>query len=58
MAMTEHTLRIFKINTVELAIQHRESCIGEHCCISLLMLREMAECVGVVFDEKEKRLFI
>lgn len=45
----------YKINVLEIAEQHKESCIGEECGISLILLREMAEKAGVKFSEEDVR---
>ena len=50
--------KVYKLNTLEIAKHHREFCEGEDCNISLIILMQMAENLGVSFTEKEKELFI
>lgn len=52
------SLKAYKMNAIALAKHHRETCPGETCDVSLLMLRLMAEEVGVVFTKEEAELFI
>jgi hypothetical protein len=49
---------VYKFNIMELAKHHRKYCEGEDCVISLYLLREMTERLGIVFTEKEKELFL
>ena len=48
----------YKFNVIQLAKHHRKYCEGEDCVISLYLLREMAEKLGIKFTEKEKDLFL
>jgi hypothetical protein len=48
----------YKFNVIQLAKHHKKYCEGENCVISLYLLREMAEKLGIKFSEKEKRLFL
>jgi hypothetical protein len=48
----------YKFNVIQLAKHHKKYCGGENCVISLYLLREMAEKLGIKFSEKEKRLFL
>jgi hypothetical protein len=48
----------YKFNVINLAKHHRRNCEGEDCVISLYLLREMAEKLGIVFTDKEKELFL
>jgi len=50
--------KIYKLNAMELAKHHKKYCEGESCVISLNVLREMAEKVGVKFTKKERELFL
>ncbi len=50
--------QVYKLNTLELAKNHRKYCIGEDCVISLNVLRMMAEECGVKFSKKEREEFI
>jgi hypothetical protein len=43
---------------IQLAKHHRKYCEGEDCVISLYLLREMTEKLGIKFTEKEKELFL
>ena len=48
----------YKFNVIQLAKHHRKYCEGEDCVISLYLLREMAEKLGIKFTEKERGLFL
>jgi hypothetical protein len=48
----------YKFNVINLAKHHRKFCEGENCVISLYLLREMAEKLGIKFSDKEKELFL
>ena len=48
----------YKLNLIELAKHHRKFCEGEDCNISLILLMQMAEKLGIVFSDKEKELFL
>lgn len=48
----------YKFNVINLAKHHRKHCERENCVISLYLLREMAEKLGIKFTEKEKELFL
>lgn len=49
---------ILKFNLIELVKHHRRFCEGKKCNISLYLLLEMAEELGLEFTDKEKELFI
>ncbi len=49
--------RVLKKNAMALAKHHRKHCDGEHCTISLYLLRLMAEKAGVKFTEYQKGVF-
>lgn len=51
-------LEAFKINTLNLAKHHKEHCKDGNCGVSLYQLRKMAEMIGIVFTDDEKRLFM
>ena len=51
-------IQSYKLNTLELARTHRGTCCGEHCTISLNVLRMMAEQCGVVFSKEEMEEFL
>jgi len=48
----------YKFNLIQLAKHHRKFCEGEYCNISLILLMEMAEQLGIKFTNKEKELFL
>jgi hypothetical protein len=48
----------YKFNVIQLAKHHRKYCEGENCVISLYLLREMTEKLGIKFTKKEKELFL
>ena len=48
----------YKLNLIELAKHHKKYCEGEECNISLILLMQMAERLGIKFSDKEKELFI
>lgn len=53
------TLReIMKKNTLALAKHHRKHCSGEHCKISLWLLKEMAEKSGIKFTQHQIKEFL
>ena len=49
---------VYKLTVLELAKHHRKNCDGQDCVISLFILREMAEKLGVKFNEEEIKEFI
>ncbi len=49
---------VYKFNVIQLAKHHRKYCEGENCVISLYLLREMTEKLGIIFTDKEKELFL
>lgn len=49
---------VYKFNVIQLAKHHKKYCEGENCVISLYLLREMVEKLGIVFSDKEKELFL
>jgi hypothetical protein len=49
---------VYKLNALELAKHHRRTCGGEHCVISLWILKDMAEKLGVKFTEEEIKEFL
>lgn len=49
---------MYKIMALELAKHHRKNCDGHDCVISLMILKEMAEKLGVKFDDDEIKEFI
>lgn len=49
---------VMKKNITALAKHHKRTCDGEHCNISLLLLKLMAERAGITFTEKQKETFI
>ena len=51
-------IKLYKLNTLELARHHRKHCEGEDCNISLNVLRMMAEECGVKFTKEEKDVFL
>jgi len=50
--------RIMKKNVIALVKHHKKHCDGEHCKISLWLLKEMAERSGIKFTECQVKLFI
>ena len=50
--------RIMKKNVLELVKHHKRHCDGEHCRISLWMLKEMAEKAGIKFTDFQVKQFI
>lgn len=50
-------IEIWKKNVIEVAKHHREHC-HEPCNCSLFLLREMAEKVGIEFNNEEEDLFL
>ena len=55
---SENFKEMWRLNTIWLAAQHRETCIGEDCNISLLSLKMMAEEAGVIFKEEDWKFFV
>lgn len=51
-------LEAFKINTINLAKHHKEHCHTDNCGVALSQLRKMAEKLGIVFTDDEKRHFM
>lgn len=49
---------ILKRNAIALARQHRETCEGEHCNISLMLLLELLNRAGIETTEAECKEFI
>ena len=49
---------VYKLNAIELAKHHRKNCDGHDCVISLFILKEMAEKLGVKFTKEESEVFI
>lgn len=47
-----------KINVICIARQHKLHCSGEDCGVSLILLRMMAEKIGIEFTKKELEIFI
>lgn len=50
--------KAYKLNCIELMRHHKQFCLMEDCGVSLILLKQMAEEVGVVFTEKEIEEFI
>ena len=50
--------RIMKKNIIALAKHHKKNCDGEHCTISLWLLKTTAEKSGIAFTEHQKEIFI
>ena len=48
----------YKMNLIAIAEHHKRYCDGEGCSVSLYLLREMAERIGIKFTEEEAELFI
>jgi len=54
----QHCILIrYKKNTIEIAKHHKKFCSG-HCTVSLNLLREMAEEIGVTFTKEEIKEFL
>lgn len=56
--MTKITINdIYKKNLIKLVSHHRIYCLGEDCNVSLILVLEMAQKLGIKFTDEEKRLF-
>lgn len=51
-------MEAYKTNIVNLAVHHHKTCTTGECGISLFLLREMCEKVGMTFTDEEKEIFI
>ena len=48
----------YKFNCLAIASHHKRHCEGEDCVVSLLLLMQMAESLGVKFTSKQMEKFI
>lgn len=51
-------LTAYKFNILAIATHHRKYCEGEGCIISLNLLRQMVEDLGIKFTKKQMEKFL
>ena len=50
--------KVYKQNIIQLAQDHKRVCNHSNCNVSLLLLLEMAEKVGIKFTNEEIKIFV
>ena len=48
----------YKQNVIELVVGHKKHCNHSDCNVSLILLLEMAQKVGIKFNDEEMKIFI
>jgi len=50
-------MKAYKINVIALAKYHKKYCKESDCNVSLILLRQMSEELGIRFTKKETEVF-